>query len=436
MAFVCVSLLVFTSFLIFPSTAHMTLPTHYSINPKSATTVSPEATTPFASVKLVAPSTASKPGSNPFASVKLQAPKTAPSKPSLSLGSGTTSSSSTSSSLSFGTAQTKAPAPSVTSIDKTNGSVETKSERIDELCKSRNEAIVQMVKENPSVDLSSVLQQYCIKLDRIRSEEAEKNKKRKTNVGSPKPAQSPATAPVDNTAAPVSCSAMSKPLFGFGAASPSTSSPASTAPKSGFLFGGAPPAPAPPAASAPKANIFGNFASVSTTSNTAKATTFSFGAAPSSSAPPAGTTAALSGSIGATNNDDAMPKMAAEKAVKNAANDEWTEKHKVYAQYYRMDKKEWKAGATGDILLEQNKKDPSVCRVIMRDKVGKVLLNLGISKGMDVQRNDQKSSTGEPRTIVQFVSVKDATIGPQLFSIRTKPEAIEGLENALKEMTK
>ena len=131
-----------------------------------------------------------------------------------------------------------------------------------------------------------------------------------------------------------------------------------------------------------------------------------------------------------------MPKMAAEKAVKNAANDEWTEKHKVYAQYYRMDKKEWKAGATGDILLEQNKKDPSVCRVIMRDKVGKVLLNLGISKGMDVQRNDQKSSTGKVRPMVKFVSVQDAEIGPQLFSIRTKPEAIEGLENAFKELTK
>jgi hypothetical protein len=84
--------------------------------------------------------------------------------------------------------------------------------------------------------------------------------------------------------------------------------------------------------------------------------------------------------------------------------------------------KEWKTCSTGVLRVYKNQKDDKV-RVVLRDAVGKVRLNLPIAKGTTFTKTQVKNGVGG----VQFMSVMDEEIGPELFMLRAKLEYFDKL---------
>mmetsp|Transcript_18323 Transcript_18323/g.40740 ORF Transcript_18323/g.40740 Transcript_18323/m.40740 type:complete len:556 (+) Transcript_18323:192-1859(+) len=222
-------------------------------------------------------------------------------------------------------------------------------------------------------------------------------------------------------------------LFGFGApAPPGAAVPAPAPTVGGFNFG--PPAPAAegaaagPAPAPNAAGVFGgsSFAPQPAASAPAAATTtFSFGSNPKADPAPAPAAAAAVGT-----ESDGFAKDDPAEIGREENNDEDI-LLEVKAKYLKLVEGKWKAYATGNLRLYRNKTDKSKCKMVMRDSMGKVLLNLGVSKGMMFTKNPPKKGKGS----VAFVAVQDQEKGAEKFMLMTKADNHDALHSKLVELS-
>jgi len=113
--------------------------------------------------------------------------------------------------------------------------------------------------------------------------------------------------------------------------------------------------------------------------------------------------------------------------VKAEENDEEDVLGAYRVQYYKLENNKWKGYAAGPLKLYRNKQDPANMRMVMRDTVGKVQLNLKVQKGMTFVRGDVKKGKGS----VRFFATQDAERGPQQFLLKCRAENLDGLHISL-----
>lgn len=138
------------------------------------------------------------------------------------------------------------------------------------------------------------------------------------------------------------------------------------------------------------------------------------------------------------NNDDESDSGEPTVVVASNENQDETELYSCRAKYLRRiakdtdpTKKEWKTCSTGVLRVYKNQKDGKV-RVVLRDAVGKVRLNLPIAKGTTFTKVPVKGGVGG----VQFMSMMDEEIGPELFMLRAKLEFFDMLCETLENVAK
>jgi len=236
-----------------------------------------------------------------------------------------------------------------------------------------------------------------------------------------------------STRAPPSTPAPAEPSgFAASAQAPSpavTSAPAAdAAPKPMFSFG-------EPPKEAPKPFNFGfgtSAAGTSTSAGTATSTSpkpfsgFNFGAAAKASpkAAPMLAAAAPSGSDGG----DAAVAEKPEPAVAQKDDNE-NILHAVRSRYYKHIDGNWKQFATGVIRLYESKDDPSQKRMVMRNEVGKVQLNLSVTTGMKFEKQKNKG-----KGFVRFLAVQEKEKGVEKFMLQVKGDNVDELHSNLEKM--
>jgi hypothetical protein len=233
--------------------------------------------------------------------------------------------------------------------------------------------------------------------------------KPKGSFGSTAPTAAPAAAVTPTfsfgSAPPMASTAeATTPSFSFGAPVPGAT--AGVAPS--FSFGAAPPQAL--SASAPKP--FGSFAFGSSAPSQATAAArpmaFSFGSVVSvgDSAP------------GAETEDDAMPKEEPSK-VEAIADPHWKDIYSFHAKYYKYAENEWKSYCRALVKVEVHRENGKK-RMVMRDGIGKVQLNLSLAKGMKFQ-----SVPKGKKTFIRFTALQDPVVGPENFMYQVKPAVME-----------
>ena len=92
----------------------------------------------------------------------------------------------------------------------------------------------------------------------------------------------------------------------------------------------------------------------------------------------------------------------------------------------------WKKYGTGVLRLYRHK-TTSKQRMVIRNEIGKVQFNVGISKGMTFEKiiNDTKKGKA---TFVKFGACEDPEKGLEAFMLQVKPEAIDKLHSVLEGM--
>ena len=161
-----------------------------------------------------------------------------------------------------------------------------------------------------------------------------------------------------------------------------------------------------------------------------KSTSFSF-APPAVTPPPPPTTTTNNQSD--DNEDDMMPREEPTK-VEILVDPDWTENFQFPAQYYKLvTNGGWKSYCQGDIKVESNKRNASK-RMIMRDAIGKVQLNLSLSKGMDFKPVRKQTKKAGGKAFIQFVALQDATVGTESFMYQVKPDVLDEVASKLNSM--
>mmetsp|Transcript_3057 Transcript_3057/g.6713 ORF Transcript_3057/g.6713 Transcript_3057/m.6713 type:complete len:466 (+) Transcript_3057:177-1574(+) len=209
-------------------------------------------------------------------------------------------------------------------------------------------------------------------------------------------------------------------------------------PTSSFSFGGAAPASSPAAkpfsmgASAPAATAAGTFSftskpSAAPAAGASSAPKFSFGAPSSSSLASSATSAPVSNS----NNDDptSNPDDGKIDQVEQEENSEEEILHEVRAKRLTFENNEWKKYGTGVLRLYRHKVS-SKHRMVIRNEIGKVQFNVGVSKGMKFEKVVKSSKKGQV-AFIKFLAVEDASKGMEPFMLQVKPECVDKLHDSL-----
>ena len=428
---------------------------------------------PFGGIALAATAPAPTPaaggGSNPFAQVNLLGAASATPAPAVP------------GAFKFGAASnvpkvqpapklfpTKAAAPAAAAPSapaaskKSNGKIpEYAKLNVDYLthCKAELEA-------NPSSDLSQACIEYHEKAAEIEQQmmgrigggdqdSGDEEKKAEDNGSGASAPVAPA-APAGgfsfgaSTSAPAPAPAPAAPApaggFSFGASSSSSTNAPAPAPAFGFGAANSSGASASAPASAPAAGGFGGFSFASTPapapdSAAAKAATtaFSFGnpvAAPVPAPAPA---------PAAAEEDDDGNGGFAKEAPAEVQREENKEEDVVFecrAQYFKQEvidpeeapgTKGWKKYATGALRLQRHKENGK-CRMLMRDSIGKAMLNLSVTRGMEFNGELGTGKTAG-KANVKFLSAKNEK-EMDLYMIRCKSVHYEKLLAKLQEMAK
>ncbi|GMH58437.1 hypothetical protein TrRE_jg10627 [Triparma retinervis] len=302
---------------------------------------------------------------NPFASVVLGGP----------------SSSASSSSLPVWGAKAPGPAPAP-SAPSTPSAPASKIERL-------NASFIKWLKrqsvQNPASDYSAGISDYINHATKIAAEE----EKPKAVAAPPVPASATIPAP---TPTPAPASAPAPAFAGFGA------KPSSSAPTPSFNFGSTSSSVPAPAATKPAFNF------------------------PSAPAPaPAAPKAVVSADAG-----DSMPK----EDPTQLGKEENTEEDlllEVRCKYYRFKKGDgWKDRGVGILKCYRHKTQGS-CRIVMRNSIGKVGLNVAVGKGMEFEKIGGKQSS------VKFIAMDEEGVGQIM--LKTRPENLDKFHSTLTSMT-
>ena len=193
--------------------------------------------------------------------------------------------------------------------------------------------------------------------------------------------------------------AATKP-FSFTAAKQSSSAPAPAPAALSFSFGGS-----SATSTAKSASLF----SAPTPVNTTQATT----------------TAAASNDDDPTSNPD-------DGKIEKIESEENTEEDTLYevrAKHMKIENGAWKKYGTG-VLRVYKHKQTSKHRVVIRNSIGKVQFNVGLSKGMKFEKVIKDGKKGKS-TFVSFGAVEDVAKGMESFMIQVKPESVDALHDAL-----
>ena len=203
---------------------------------------------------------------------------------------------------------------------------------------------------------------------------------------------------------------------------PATGAPApaaATSKPAPFSFGVLPSA-APAAASL----------SAGASSSTSKPPPISFGAPPS--ATPTFTSAQTTTSGDRNNNEEDPTSNPDDGKVDKVEQEENTEEEILYqvrAKHMKFENKTWKKFGAGILRLYRHK-TTSKHRMVIRNEIGKVQFNVGVSKGMAFEKIIKDGKQGKA-TFAKFFAVEDASKGPEAFMLQVKPDCLDKLHETL-----
>mmetsp|Transcript_146 Transcript_146/g.295 ORF Transcript_146/g.295 Transcript_146/m.295 type:complete len:482 (-) Transcript_146:208-1653(-) len=204
-----------------------------------------------------------------------------------------------------------------------------------------------------------------------------------------------------------------------------TSSPPPAKPFAAFDFG---------ASSAPSAGTFSftsknnNDAPAAYSTATAKPT-FSFESIPPPSSSAASTTASSNNDDDPTTNPDD-----GKVSVQQEENKDEDILMEIRAKHLKCVDGKWKKFGAGVLRLYRHK-ETSKHRMVLRNEIGKVQLNLAVSKGMPLDKHLKKGSKGAA-AYVSFAAVENEEAGMERFMLQVKPEELDNLHSTLSEMAK
>lgn len=183
------------------------------------------------------------------------------------------------------------------------------------------------------------------------------------------------------------------------------------------------------ASAAPPAGTF-SFAS-KPAADAPAAPSFSFGATPSSSAGSAPSTATTSNG----NNDEPISNPDNGNVVEKVEQEENAEEEillEVRAKHIKSENGKWKKYGAGVLRLYRHKVT-SKCRMVIRNEIGKVQFNVGVSKGMKFEKVIKDTKKGKA-AFVKFGAVEDASKGLESFMLQVKPDCVDKLHKTLEGM--
>ena len=158
------------------------------------------------------------------------------------------------------------------------------------------------------------------------------------------------------------------------------------------------------------------------------APSFSFGGPPQ--------TAPIShNAVGADNDDDdptSNPDDGKIDAVLQEENSDEVVLHHVRAKHMKYQDKQWKKYGAGMLRCYRHKIS-NKHRLVIRNQIGKVQFNVGVSKGMMFDKVTKDGKKGKT-AFVKFMAVEDASKGPEQFMLQVKPECLDSLHDILKSM--
>jgi hypothetical protein len=104
------------------------------------------------------------------------------------------------------------------------------------------------------------------------------------------------------------------------------------------------------------------------------------------------------------------------------------------SKYYKYngETKQWKDYSKGPLRCYRDKEDPTKHRVVLRSDIGKVQLNLKISKGMKFSKTVNKKR----KAFISFIAVQDAKSGPESFMLAAAMDKVDKLLETLESMAK
>lgn len=206
-----------------------------------------------------------------------------------------------------------------------------------------------------------------------------------------------------------------KPVVSFGSKTESTAAPPpAVVAKPSFSFGA--PVPGATAGTAPS---FSLGVAPPQASSSFGGSSFAFG----STAPSQASASPSSGGNGApgvvvTEDDDAMPKEEPTK-VAAIADPDWNEIYTFLSKYFKLVNQDWKQYCKAPVKVEVHKENGKK-RMVMRDEVGKVQLNLSLAKGMEF-----KLLLKGKNAFIRFMAVQDSAVGMEQFMYLVKSSKSE-----------
>jgi len=118
--------------------------------------------------------------------------------------------------------------------------------------------------------------------------------------------------------------------------------------------------------------------------------------------------------------------------VKKEENSEEEILHEFRAKHMKFENKEWKRYGVGVLRLYRHK-TTSKQRMVIRNELGKVQFNVGVSKGMKFEKKIKSGKKGKA-AFVKFCAIEDVNKGLESFMLQVKPESVEKLHEALEAM--
>jgi hypothetical protein len=162
---------------------------------------------------------------------------------------------------------------------------------------------------------------------------------------------------------------------------------------------------------------------------TKSAPSFSFGGPPQ--------TAPISHTAVSANNDDeddptSNPDDGKIDTVIQEENTDEVVLHNVRAKHMKYEDKQWKKYGAGMLRCYRHKVS-NKHRLVIRNEIGKVQFNVGVSQGMMFDKIAKDGKKGKT-AFVKFMAVEDASKGPEQFMLQVKPECLDSLHDVLKSM--
>lgn len=139
--------------------------------------------------------------------------------------------------------------------------------------------------------------------------------------------------------------------------------------------------------------------------------------------------------VGANNDDDDPtfnPDNGKIDTVLQEENSDEVVLHHVRAKHMKYQDKQWKKYGAGMLRCYRHKIS-NKHRLVIRNEIGKVQFNVGVSKGMMFDKIAKDGKKGKT-AFVKFMAVEDASKGPEQFMLQVKPECLDSLHDALKSM--